>query len=43
MPWNRTTREEYKREAVHYESDVADVERALVETPIPGPGQLDRP
>ncbi len=43
MPWNRTTREEYKREAVRYESDIADVEWALVETPIPRPGQMDRP
>ena len=32
MPWNRTTCEEYKREAVRYESDAADVEWALVET-----------
>ncbi len=43
MAWNRTTREQYKREAVRYESDLTDAEWGLIEPLIPRQGRLGRP
>ena len=38
MPWNRTTRKDYKRDGRRYESDVTDKEWATIE-PIPKQGR----
>ena len=35
MPWNRTTRKDYKRDGRRYESDVTDKEWAIVESMLP--------
>ena len=35
MPWNRTTRKDYKRDGRRYESDVTDKEWATLEPMIP--------
>ena len=43
MPWNRTTRRDYKRNAKRYESDVTDQEWALIEAMLPKQGRLGRP
>ena len=43
MAWNRTTREQYKREAVRYESDLTAAEWGLIEPLIPRQGRLGRP
>ena len=43
MAWNRTTREQYKREAVRYESDLTDAEWELIEPLIPKQGRMGRP
>ena len=43
MPWNQTTREQYKREAVRYESDLTDSEWAAVESLFPSPNRRGRP
>ena len=43
MAWNRTTREQYKREAVRYESDLTAAEWELIEPLIPRQGRLGRP
>lgn len=43
MPWNRTTRKDYKRDGRRYESDVTDQEWAIVEPMIPKQGHLGRP
>ena len=43
MPWNRTTRKDYKRDGRSYESDVTDKERAIVEAMLPKQGPLGRP
>jgi hypothetical protein len=44
MPWNRTTRKDYKRDGRRYESDVTDQEWATLEPMIPkqGRGMGDR-
>ena len=42
MPWNRTTRKDYKRDGRRYESDVTDKEWAIVES-MPKQGPLGRP
>ena len=38
MPWNRTTRKDYKRDGRRYESDVTDKEWAIVESMLPKQG-----
>ena len=43
MPWNRTTRKDYKRDGRRYESDVTDKEWATLEPMIPKQGRLGRP
>ena len=43
MAWNRTTREQYKREAVRFESDLTDAEWELIEPLIPKQGRMGRP
>ena len=43
MPWNRTTRKDYKRNAKRYESDVTDQEWALIEPMLPKQGRTGRP
>jgi transposase len=43
MPWNRTTRKDYKRDGRRYESDVTDQEWATLEPMIPKQGRLGRP
>ena len=43
MPWNRTTRKDYKRDGRRYESDVTDKEWAIVESMLPKQGPLGRP
>ena len=43
MPWNRTTRKDYKRDGSRYESDVTDQEWALIEAMLPKQGRLGRP
>jgi putative transposase len=43
MPWNRTTRKDYKRDGRRYESDVTDQEWAIVESMLPKQGPLGRP
>ena len=43
MPWNRTTREDYKRNAKRYESDVTDKEWVIIEPMIPKQGRTGRP
>ena len=43
MAWNRTTREQYKREAVRYESDLTDAEWELIEPLIPKQVRMGRP
>ena len=43
MPWNRTTRKDYKRDGRRYESDVTDKEWATIEPMIPKQGRLGRP
>ena len=40
MPWNRTTRKDYKRDGRRYESDVTDKEWATLEPMIPKQGRL---
>ena len=42
MPWNRTTRKDYKRDGRRYESDVTDKEWATIEPMIPKQGRLGR-
>ena len=43
MPWNRTTRKDYKRNDKRYESDVTDQEWALIEPMLPEQGPMGRP
>ena len=43
MPWNRTTRKDYRRDGGSYESNVTDKEWAIVEPMIPKQGRLGRP
>jgi putative transposase len=43
MPWDRTTRKDYKRDGRRYESDVTDKEWATLEPMIPKQGRLGRP
>ena len=43
MPWDRTTRKDYKRDGRRYESDVTDQEWAIVESMLPKQGRLGRP
>ncbi len=43
MPWNRTTRKDYKRDGRRYESDVTDKEWAIVEAMLPKQGPLGHP
>ena len=43
MPWNRTTRKDYKRDGRRYESDVTDKEWEIVESMLPKQGPLGRP
>ena len=43
MPWDQTTREQYKREAARYESDLTDSEWAAVESLFPSPNRRGRP
>jgi len=43
MPWNRTTRKDYKRDGRRYESDVTDQEWAIIEAMLPKQGRLGRP
>ena len=43
MPWDRTTRKDYRRDARRYESDVTDKEWAIIEPIIPKQGHLGRP
>ena len=43
MPWNRTTRKDYKRNAKRYESDVTDKEWTIIEPMLPNQGRLGRP
>ena len=43
MPWNRTTRKDYKRNAKRYESDVTDQEWAIIEPMLPDQGPMGRP
>ena len=40
MPWNRTTRKDYRRDGGSYESNVTDKEWAIVEPMIPKQGCL---
>ena len=37
MPWNKTTRMDYKLDGRHYESDETDQEWAIVEAMLPKP------
>ena len=43
MPWNRTTRKDYKRNTKRYESDVTDQEWAIIEPMLPEHGRTGRP
>ena len=43
MPWNRTTRKDYKRDGERYESDLTDQEWAIIEAMLPERGPLGRP
>ena len=43
MPWNRTTRKDYRRNARRYESDVTDQEWAIIEPMLPKQGPTGRP
>ncbi len=43
MPWNRTTRKEYKRDGRRYKSDVTDPEWATLVPMIPQQGRVGRP
>ena len=43
MVWSRTTREQYKREAVGYASDLTAAEWGLIEPLIPRQGRMGRP
>ena len=43
MPWNRTTRKDYKRNDKRYESDVTDQEWAIIEPMLPEQGPMGRP
>ena len=43
MPWNRTTRKDYKRDAKRYESDVTGQEWAIIEPMLPKQGHTGRP
>ena len=43
MPWNRTTRKDYKRDGRRYQSDVTDKEWEIVESMLPKQGPLGRP
>ena len=43
MPWNRTTRKDYKRDGRRYESDVTNQEWAIIEAMLPKQGPLGRP
>ena len=43
MPWNQTAREQYKREAVRYESDLTDAEWATIASLFPSPNRRGRP
>ena len=42
MVWSRTTREQYKREAVGHESDLTAAEWGLIEPLIPRQGRMGR-
>ena len=41
MPWNRTTRKDYKRDGRRYESDVTGQEWAMVEARLPTAAIID--
>ncbi len=43
MPWNETTRAEYKRPTSRYESDLTDAEWSLLDPHLPGPASTGRP
>jgi len=43
MPWNRTTRKDYRRNAKRYESDVTDKEWAIIDPMLPKQGRTGRP
>ena len=43
LAWNRTAREQYKREAVRYESDLTDAEWATIASLFPSPNRRDVP
>ena len=43
MPWNETTRAEYKRPSSRYESDLTDAEWSLLVPHLPGPASTGRP
>ena len=36
MPWNETTRAEYKRPSSRYETDLTDAEWSLLDPNLPG-------
>ncbi len=43
MPWNETTRAEYKRPSSRYESDLTDAEWSLLDPHLPEPASTGRP
>ena len=43
MPWNETTRAEYKRPSSRYETDLTDAEWSLLDPHLPGPASTGRP
>ena len=43
MPWNRTTRKDYKRDGRRYESEVTDQKWAIIEAMLPKQGRLGAP
>jgi transposase len=43
MPWNETTRRQYRRDGLRYASDLTDAEWALIEPFMPKPAAVGRP
>ena len=43
MPWNESTRRQYRRPTIRYESDLTDEEWSLLEPLLPGPASTGRP
>ena len=43
MAWTEVTRQQYRREALRYASDLTDAEWALIEPFLPAPAKVGRP